>query len=70
MKKLGKAVTIEDGKLIMKTKEPVKKGEQIYDESKRFIGNVIGFKGEEYSKYAIISPKKDPEPLVGDKLYG
>lgn len=70
MKKLGKIVTVKDGKAILKTKEPVKKGKKVYDESKRFIGNVIGFKDEEYGEYAIISPKKKPDSLMGEKVYG
>lgn len=70
MKKLGKVASIDDGKLILKTDEVLEKGDQVYDESGRFIGNVIGFSNEEYGEYAVISPKKDPEPLRGKKLYG
>lgn len=70
MKKLGKIVSIKDGKLILKTKNAVKKGKKVYDESERFIGNVIGFQDEEYGEYAIISSKKKPKALVGEKIYG
>ncbi len=70
MKKLGKVASVKDGKLILKTDKTLDEGDQVYDESGRFIGNVIGFKDEEYGEYAVISPKKDPEPLNGKKLYG
>lgn len=70
MKKLGKVASIEEGKLILKTDKTLNEGDQVYDESQRFIGNVIGFKDKEYGQYAVISTKKNPEPLRGQKLYG
>lgn len=70
MKKLGKVVTVDNGKLILKTNEKLKRGDKVYDEGNRFIGNIISFKKEEHGQYAVVSPKKDPEPLRGEKLYG
>jgi len=70
MKKLGKVVSTENGKLILKTDKELRKGRQIYDESNRFIGNLISFKEKGEEKYAVISTEKDPEALIGEKLYG
>ncbi len=70
MKKLGKIVSTENGKLVLKTDKDMRKGRQVYDESNRFIGNIIKFKEKGEEKYAVISTKKDPEPLIGEKIYG
>ncbi len=70
MKKLGKVVAIEKGRLILKTDKKVKKGDEIYDESKRFIGNIVGFRTEKGNNYAVVSTKKAPGPFKGGKLYG
>lgn len=70
MKKLGKAIELEGNKLILKTDKAIKKGDKVYDESNRFIGNVIDFKGKDKKNYAIVSSKKDPGQMLGEKLYG
>ncbi len=77
MRKLGKIVSIEDNKLVLRTdenilkvREKVEAGDSVYDESKRHIGEIVNFKEKNDKIYPLISPKKDPEPLVGKKVYG
>lgn len=70
MKKLGKAVSLKGNKVVLKTDKELKKGDKIYDEKRRLIGNVVKFLDKEDGGYPLVSPRKPPKPILGEKLYG
>ena len=70
MKKLGRVVSVSDGKLVLKTEELVKLGAEVYDDGERHIGTVIDYFGPTMGPYLLISTKKDAGQLVGEELYG
>ncbi len=70
MKRIGRAVSISDGKLVVKTERLVKIGSEVFDDAGRHIGTVVDYFGPTMGPYVLVSPKKDPAPLVGQELYG
>lgn len=70
MKKLGRVVSLTDGKLVLKSKELVKIGSEVYDSAERHVGTVVDYFGNTLGPYVIVSPKKDAGMLVGEELYG
>jgi rRNA processing protein Gar1 len=70
LEKLGRVVSISDGKLVLKTDELIKLGSEVYDDSKRHVGTVVDYFGPTMGPYLLVSPKKDPGKLVGEFLYG
>jgi rRNA processing protein Gar1 len=70
MKKLGRIVSVTDGKLVLKSKELVRIGAEVYDSSERHVGTVVDYFGNTLGPYVIVSPKKDAGMLVGEEIYG
>ena len=70
MKNVGRVVSVLDGKLVLKSKELVKIGAELYDASERHVGTVVDYFGNTMGPYVIVSPKKDAGMLVGEELYG
>lgn len=73
MKKLGRVVSFDEKKIVLKTDELVKIGSEVYDEGERHVGTVIEYFGPTMGPYVIIGTKmnkKDVKFLVGKTLYG
>ena len=70
MRKLGRIVSKEKKKIVLKTDKLVKIGTEVYDESERHIGTVIDYFGPVNGPYLLISTTKDAEKLIGREIYG
>ena len=77
MKSIGNVVSISDGKLVVKTKEVLKRkdplvlkpGTKVFDESGNFVGIVHEYFGPTDKPYVLISPKKKPDQYLGRELF-
>ena len=69
MKLLGKVVSMNEGKLVLKTDKLVKLGSKVYDERSRHIGTVVDYFGPTMGPYLLVSAKRDGDMLVGKELF-
>ena len=70
MKKLGRIVSKEKKKIVLKTDKLVKIGTEVYDSGERHIGTVIDYFGPVDGPYLLISTKKDADKMIGMEIYG
>ena len=70
MKKLGRIVSKQKKRLVLKTDELVKIGARIFDEKGILIGHAIDYFGPVDKPYIIIKPTRDAEHLIGKEVYG
>ena len=69
LKKIGRVVSVSDGKLVVKAEGTIKIGAEVYDSGERHIGTVSDYFGPTAGPYLLISTKKEPGQLVGEELY-
>ena len=77
MKSIGNVVSISNEKLVVKTKDILKRkdhvvlkpGTKVFDEGGNFVGIVHEYFGPTDKPYVLISPKKKPDQYVGKELF-
>ena len=70
MKKLGRIVSKEKKKIVLKTDKLVKIGARIFDEKGILIGHVVDYFGPVDGPYLLIKPTRDADHLIGKEVYG
>jgi len=71
LKKIGRVLHISPGeKAVIKTLKPLRIGEKIFDENRRFVGRVSDVFGPIKSPYIEVDiTSGEPSKLVGKMLY-
>ncbi len=71
MKKLGRIISKQKKRVVLKTDHLVKLGARIFDEKGILIGHAVDYFGPVDKPYVIIRPRRgEPEKLVGKEVYG
>ena len=71
MKKLGRIISRQKKRVVLKTNHLVKIGARIFDEKGILIGHAIDYFGPVDNPYVIIKPTRgEPGKLVGKEVYG